>query len=254
VNAAFWGALLEAQRNAMAIAKTGRNTSQGWEFVTVEEVTRVAREALNDAGLVAVLRVPADAAYDPTRLDAYLHIVHPESGEEAKFPIPWGVERAGPQARRAAYAYARKQALLELLALSEPDPETNAKEPKEKAATPPQPRRTAQRRARPAPLQPPPPDLEGGAPEPPSPPLDPQPPELASMPQLGAIAAAMSALGYLGREEQHRLAARMLGRDIESAKDIHAQEAHQMLDLFTQAQASNDPDGFLAERLDGGGS
>ena len=120
----IFAALLEAQRHADAITKSGRNTSQGWAFVTVEEVTRVAREALNRAGLVAYLRVLTP--YDPHMIDAYLALVHPASGQEALFAVPWPVERPGPQARRAAYAYARKQALLELLALSESDPETTA--------------------------------------------------------------------------------------------------------------------------------
>lgn len=120
----IFAALLDAQRHADAITKSGRNTSQGWAFVTVEEVTRVAREALNKAGLVAFLRVLTP--YDPQMLDAVLVLVHPMSGQEALFSVPWPVDRPGPQARRAAYAYARKQALLELLALSESDPETTA--------------------------------------------------------------------------------------------------------------------------------
>ena len=121
------GALLAAQAAMHGVAKSGRNTQQGWSFVTVEDVTRAARECLTGAGLVAVYRLTADADPAAGSLDGYLHVLHPGSGEELRLAMPWPIERAGPQARRAAFSYARKQALVELLLVAEPDdPETTA--------------------------------------------------------------------------------------------------------------------------------
>lgn len=115
------------------------------------------------------------------------------------------------------------------------------------AARPPAPRRTAQRRTRPAPVEPEAPALDE-----PQAQADPEPStpvEMASAAQMTAMAASMASLGYRSRQEQHDLASRMLGRDISSAKDITAQEAHSMLDDFTQAQSSDDPQAYLDELL-----
>ena len=121
------GALLAAQAAMHGVAKSGRNTQQGWSFVTVEDVTRAARECLTGAGLVAVYRLTSDADPAAGSLDGYLHVLHPGSGEELRLAMPWPIERSGPQARRAAFSYARKQALVELLLVAEPDdPETTA--------------------------------------------------------------------------------------------------------------------------------
>lgn len=113
----------------------------------------------------------------------------------------------------------------------------------------PAPRRTAQRRTRPAPVEPEPPALDP-APDPgtehvASAPADP----LASREQMTAMAAAMSAIGYRSRDEQHGLVSRLLRREIGSAKEITAQEAHGLLDDFTQAQASGDPQTFIDDLL-----
>lgn len=126
--------------------------------------------------------------------------------------------------------------------------------------------RTAQRAPRKTP--PPAPALAAAAAPPPhtiaatldEPPLDDEPdipgprvePEPMSSPrQLTAIATAMGAIDYRTREDQHGLATRILGRPIGTAKDITAGEAHRILDLLTQAQASGDPEPFLDERLPG---
>lgn len=110
------------------------------------------------------------------------------------------------------------------------------------AAAPAPARRTAQRRTRPAPVAPAEPALP--EPEPAAESVD-----MASGPQMTALAAAMSGLGYRSRGEQHQLVARLLGRPIGSAKDITAQEAHGLLDDFKQAEASGDPQAFLDDLL-----
>jgi hypothetical protein len=119
-----------------AVAKHGSNAQQGWQFVTVEDVTRAARAVLNEAGLVAVYRIAADADPAAAYLDGALHVVLAATGEEMRLPMPWPIERSGPQARRAAFSYARKQSLLELLLVAEPDdPETAAEPAAEPAAS-----------------------------------------------------------------------------------------------------------------------
>ena len=120
----LWSALLEARRASQGVKKSGRNQAQGWSFVTVEDVTREGLRCLNEAGLVAVLctNPPTD---NLTQLDAWLHVVHAETGETIRLPITWPVARQNDQGLRAAYSYARKQALVELLMIAEPDdPET----------------------------------------------------------------------------------------------------------------------------------
>lgn len=131
-------ALVTAQAHVEGVRKTGRNTSQGYAFVTVEDVTRACRAALTAAGLVAVYRLRPTSDPDPAHLDAELFVAHPASGQTLTLPMPWPVERPGPQARRAAFSYGRKQALVELLLVAEPDdPETSADHPHETEATPP---------------------------------------------------------------------------------------------------------------------
>ena len=107
----------------------------------------------------------------------------------------------------------------------------------------PAPRRTAQRRTKPAPVEPETPALDEPEPAPV------ESVEMASAAQMTAMASAMSSLGYRSRADQHDLASRLLGRDIATAKDITAQEAHSLLDDFVQAQASGDPQTYLDDLL-----
>lgn len=125
--AGLWRALLAARRASKGVGKSGRNQAQGWAFVTVEDVTREALRCLNEAGLVAVLCTKPSTTDRLTELDAWLHVVHAETGEAIRFPITWPIARLNDQGLRAAYSYARKQALVELLMIAEPDdPETTA--------------------------------------------------------------------------------------------------------------------------------
>lgn len=103
-------------------------------------------------------------------------------------------------------------------------------------------RRTAQRRPRPAPVAPEEPALD------PPPPAPAQPAaEMATAKQMTAMATAMSGLGYRSRDEQHALAASLIGHPISSAKDITAQEAHRLLERFHDAEASGDAQAYLDE-------
>lgn len=209
----IWVALLEAQRHAQAITKTGKNTAQGWTFVTVEQVTRVSREALNHAGLIAVLRVDA---YDEKHLHATLMLRHPASGQAHEFLADWPVERAGPQARRAAYAYARKQVLMELLMLAEPDPETDAgMKPVRKAAT-----------------------VQLGAPKPAAPPPKDDRAGMVTRAQLRAIHAHLTDLdqaeGVTRTAAEHRaIIAQHAGVvGLESSSDLQTGEASKVIDAL----------------------
>jgi hypothetical protein len=118
-----WAALLTAQAAMAGVPKTGRNTAQGWAYVEAAQVIRAAREALTGAGLVAVLTLED---YDPHILSAVLIVNHPASGTSLRLPMPWPIERPGPQGLRAAHTYALKQALLELLLVGDDDPEQHA--------------------------------------------------------------------------------------------------------------------------------
>lgn len=129
-------ALLDAQRNVRPVAKGGVNTAQGWRFIEAHDVVGAARDALHSAGLVAVLRHAPGERVDAPVLDVYLHVLHPASGQEMKLPMPWPIERSGPQARRAAGTYAEKEALRHLLLIPEPDdPETDAQQPTSSSGT-----------------------------------------------------------------------------------------------------------------------
>ena len=97
------------------------------------------------------------------------------------------------------------------------------------------PRRTAQRRTRPV-VEPEPPALDAPATESVA---------MASAPQMKAMAAAMTELGYRGRDDQHALVSKLLGREIATAKDVTGQEAYSLLDDFAQAQAADDPQAYM---------
>ena len=66
-----------------------------------------------------------------------------ETGERVRLPAGWPITRTGDQGRRSSHTYALKQALIDLLAVSDgDDPETTAGSP----TSPPRPR-SAQKRS-----------------------------------------------------------------------------------------------------------
>lgn len=69
--------------------------------------------------------------------------------------------------------------------------------------------------------------------------------ELVTTKQLTAIATATGAVGYTDRTDKLRLCAWLVGRDLTSSKDLSKREAAQVLDVLAQAQATDDPEGFL---------
>jgi hypothetical protein len=219
--ASLAGALLDAQRAMHGVVKGGRNVQQGWTFMSVEDVTRACRECLTGAGLVAVYRLTSQAP-DSVYLDGYLHVVHAASGQEMKMPMPWPVERAGPQARRAAFSYARKQALVELLLVAEPDdPETEATT---SASTPAKVSKAARK-----------------APAAPQPMTD---------PQRRALWASARKAGYGDITELAGFAAGILGVDLDAHPDqllgsLSKAEASQLIDALAAvkpATRSTEPD------------
>lgn len=201
-------ALLEAQQTMHGVSKTGRNQQQGWSFVTVEDVTRACRECLTSAGLTAVYRLTTDATADTTTLAGYLEVTHAATGEQLRLPMPWPIERSGPQARRAAFSYARKQALVELLLVAEPeDPETTAPTSASKPATskPAKPRRSTD------------PGERSGPPAP-------------TEKQLKYLHTLLGQHGWNSRESALAYLAAELGREITSSKDLSAAEVSEVID------------------------
>lgn len=120
-------ALLRAKQAFKQPGKTGRNTSQGWAFVEAGAVLTAAETAFTDAGLVAVFAEIGD--FDPHLVHLALTVTHPLTGEVELLPVRWPVDRAGPQARRAALSYAMKQILVGLFLVGDSDPETHAQAP-----------------------------------------------------------------------------------------------------------------------------
>lgn len=217
-------ALLAAQRNVRPVPKSGVNTAQGWRFIEAHEVVRVARDALHAAGLVAVLRHTTTERLDLPVLDVYLEVTHAASGEVAKYPMPWPIERHGPQARRAAATYAEKEALRHLLLIAEPDdPETHSTPTTTAAAAQPRPD------TRPPPRR------------------DPQP---MTDPQRHRLWAVARTAGYGDVAELAAFTAGIIGVDLDAAnpdellRSLTTQEASSVIDALQHASvpAVDEPD------------
>jgi hypothetical protein len=130
-------------------------------------------------------------------LDGYLEVHHPASGEVMRLPMPWPIDRAGPQARRAAFTYATKQSLLQLLAIPEPDdPETAAGGGGERDG----------RQAHPAAVRTHP-----------------------TREQVATLRRLLVDAGYADPDRAREWAATTLGRDVTDAADLSAGEVDQLL-------------------------
>lgn len=117
-------ALHTAQSAIKPVTRGGVNRAQGWRFVEASAIVEAARDALTGAGLIAYMI--ADGPEDPDWLRLSLRVIHVESGDAISLPMPWPVTRTGDQGRRAAFTYARKQALIELLLIADPDEDPEA--------------------------------------------------------------------------------------------------------------------------------
>lgn len=76
------------------------------------------------------------------------------------------------------------------------------------------------------------------------PPLDDEP-QMASAPQLKAMGAAFTAVGWTDRDDRLRATSAIVNREVHSAKDLTREEAGALLDTLTVAQQSDDPNAYL---------
>lgn len=129
-NTNLWQALLRAQQSAKSVTKDGTNKHLGAKYASAEAIVEVAKQALNDQGLVPVpiSRRSQGSAVGTTELEVKFKLVHAPTGEFEVFETTMAVvAKTGMPADKAEAAtdtYNLGYWLKNLVMMVRDDPET----------------------------------------------------------------------------------------------------------------------------------
>lgn len=185
------------------IAKSKRANlgTHSYSYADLDAVLDAVKPELTSKGLAVTQAASNDGVHS---------IVMHASGQWLSFPpLAVTTQQNTPQGQGSALTYARRYSMLALLGVAtEDDDAQSASRPRSS-------------RKAPAPQE--------------QPPSEQRPAGLASDAQIKAIAAALSSQGVTAREDRHRYIVDVIGRPIETAKELTKPEASKVLDALKAA-------------------
>jgi hypothetical protein len=152
--------------------------------------------------------------------------------EDAEYPLPTS---GTPQALGSAITYGRRYCLCSMTGVAPEDDDDGATAQAESEAK----RGTAQRRTR---ATQPAPRTQRAAPTSEPPPLPNENAAQMSKAERGALMAAFADLGITDRAERLKVSAEIVGRELNSANDLTADERQQVIAELQVRKAEPDPD------------
>jgi hypothetical protein len=141
----LYAKLLEAQRAAGSVSKSGRNDHHNYDYVKAEDVVRDGKAALNGAGLAVQIRVDeveteagrtsSGGASATATVTGALVVIDPDSGEQHETPLHGvGVDAPGDKAIYKAISGGTKYAYLAALQIAFGDDPEDSTTPGGKAS------------------------------------------------------------------------------------------------------------------------
>ncbi|MET9303218.1 ERF family protein [Micromonospora aurantiaca] len=238
-------AIFQANPPTLVKDKRGQVGNQKTKYADLVQVNAVVLSELNKLGVVYKTK-PTLRAEDPKFVLAY-QLTHVASGtsEAGEYPLKLA---ENPMAMGSAITYARRYVLLALTGVAAEDEDDDGQsasgryaqraEQRQRAAAPTEGGQTAQRAARPA-----------AASRAAQPPLPGEQPAGPSVSQMGMLMGLFGKVGLKEREARLRTASTLVGRPLESAKDLTRAETSDLINVLLSASESDDPAGVLAEAM-----
>jgi hypothetical protein len=133
----LFSALLEVQKNAPALVKDATNPHFKNKFVSLDNLLAQVRSLLSEHGIVLSQRPTVVANGDGLVPALKTSLVHAASGEELSDTMLLLLSKDDPQGQGSALSYARRYALMSMLALAgeEDDDGQKASQPQRRAQT-----------------------------------------------------------------------------------------------------------------------
>jgi len=243
--AAFQAEMPVIEKSKTALITTDKAT-QRYKYADLADVMRVAQPLLTKHGFVHTGKIRSVDG----RMILDVALVHVESGERevSEFPLILP-ERWRPQILGSLLTYGRRYCICVMTGIvAETDDDAAAAEaeaagnrgtaqrdaPTRRRASTGGTGRTSTQRERARPDEEPP--LPGE-------------PEPSSSAQHGRLAAHFGEIGVTERDERLRLCSALVGRPLESAKDLSMAEASRLIDLTGQAKNQPEPRAFLLDQV-----
>lgn len=255
-------ALVMVMRDVTHVGKEGFNEQQRYRFRGIDGVMNAVGPALRKAGVVVIpildtaehrdVQTSTGKSSRETTVTVTYRF-HGPHGDYIDTRVPGESMDFGDKGTPKAMSVAFRTALLQVLCLPTDEPDSDDQTYERAPTTPPAatPKRTAQRRTqpRPAPAQPPPaapkPDEPDGPPLPGEDGYEDDSPPRITKDQMTKLHTVFSTGGIDKRDTRLQACQLIVGRDLESSKELTKTEASRLIDQLEQWTV----DGHLAETI-----